>query len=104
MAERRIRLTARKAIRHLPAIAFRVGWVPWTAIPRTALPAAVTHCPSAPALERAGRRSSSLSVTGRNPQTSTPTSTWRGSGFRRPWLWPCRFTAPFAIPFQVRKA
>ena len=27
---------------------------------------------------------------------------WRGKGFSRPWLWPCRFTAPRDMRFQLR--
>jgi hypothetical protein len=45
---------------------------------------------------------SALSVTGLNPTASTPTSNCRVIGASRPWLCPCRFSAPFPIPFQDR--
>ena len=44
----------------------------------------------------------SMSRTGWKSQTSTPTSNWRGSGFSRPWLWPCRLTEPLPMFRQVR--
>src|SRR5271165_2600701 len=44
----------------------------------------------------------SLRLTGRNSQTSTPTSNCRGSGFSLPWEWPCRLTQPLPMPRQLR--
>jgi len=53
-------------------------------------------------LRRCAAGSSSCRGTGRKFRTSAPTSNWRGNGFRRPWLCPCRLTLPRSMPFQRR--
>jgi hypothetical protein len=40
----------------------------------------------------------SESLTGWKSQTSTPPSNWRGMGFNRPWLWPCKLIEPLPMP------